>query len=163
MDPEAFTSSFFKWDPRGMMAPVPARLIEPVVLQQPQTMAMTGGYGGRPAPRELGGIEELFQAYGIRYFTAAKIAELGFTVNTLIGMKEEELEDMMNTVSQIFRWELLVGERYGIKAAVRAERRRLQEEDESRRRNLVAGDTINGLDALSQEGMHVAPHDLINL
>ncbi|MCI79125.1 protein UNIFOLIATA-like, partial [Trifolium medium] len=30
-------------------------------------------------PRELGGLEELFQAYGIRYYTAAKIAELGFT------------------------------------------------------------------------------------
>lgn len=37
-------------------------------------------------------------------------------------MKDEELEDMKNSLSHIYRWELLVGERYGIKAAVRAER-----------------------------------------
>lgn len=154
MDPEAFTSSFFKWDPRGVVAPVPAIMLQ----QQPQvtTGGTVGGYGGRPPPpgRELGGIEELFQAYGIRYYTAARIAELGFTVSTLVGMKEEELEDMMNTVSQVFRWELLVGERYGIKAAVRAERRRLQEEEEARRRQC---ETINGLDALSQEGLSEEP------
>lgn len=101
--------------------------------------------------RDLGGLEELFQAYGIRYYTAAKIAELGFTVNTLLDMKDEELDEMMNSLCQIFRWELLVGERYGIKAAVRAERRRLEDED-SRRRNLLSGDTTNPLDALSQEG-----------
>ncbi|KAL4326208.1 hypothetical protein GQ457_11G029700 [Hibiscus cannabinus] len=154
MDPETFAAgSFFKWDPRGVMAPTPARLMEAVAAAppQPQTVA---AYVGRP--RELGGIEELFQAYGIRYYTAAKIAELGFTVSTLLGMKEEELEEMMNSVSQIFRWELLVGERYGIKAAVRAERRRLEEED-SRRRHFVSGDTSNPLDALSQEGLPEEP------
>ena len=152
MDPEAFaTGSFFKWDPRGVVAPTPARFMEAVTVAQPQTTAaaVAAAYMGRP--RELGGIEELFQAYGIRYYTAAKIAELGFTVSTLLGMKEEELDEMMNSVSQIFRWELLVGERFGIKAAVRAERRRLEEED-SRRRHLVSGDTTNALDALSQEG-----------
>ncbi|KAK6250350.1 hypothetical protein SCA6_004355 [Theobroma cacao] len=157
MDPEAFTTgSFFKWDPRGVVAPTPARLMEAVAPPQPQTAAaVAAAYMGR-APRELGGIEELFQAYGIRYYTAAKIAELGFTVSTLLGMKEEELDEMMNSVSQIFRWELLVGERYGIKAAVRAERRRLEEED-SRRRHLVSGDTTNALDALSQEGLSEEP------
>ncbi|XVF08585.1 hypothetical protein REPUB_Repub07fG0016000 [Reevesia pubescens] len=154
MDPEAFaTGSFFKWDPRGVVAPTPARLMEAMVAPPPQ--AVTAAYMGRPRV-ELGGIEELFQAYGIRYYTAAKIAELGFTVSTLLGMKEEELDEMMNSVSQIFRWELLVGERYGIKAAVRAERRRLEEED-SRRRHLVSGDTTNALDALSQEGLSEEP------
>ena len=152
MDPEALaTGSFFKWDPRGVMAPTPARFMEAVAAPQPQTAAaVAAAYMGRP--RELGGIDELFQAYGIRYYTAATIAELGFTVSTLLGMKEEELDEMMNRVSQIFRWDLLVGERYGIKAAVRAERRRLEEED-SRRRHLVSGDTTNALDALSQEGL----------
>lgn len=69
-------------------------------------------------------------------------------------MKDEELEDMMNSLSHIFRWDLLVGERYGIKAAVRAERRRLDDEiDSSRRRHLFSNDTTtNVLDALSQEG-----------
>ncbi|XWS47737.1 hypothetical protein CRYUN_Cryun13aG0010600 [Craigia yunnanensis] len=153
MEPEAFaTGSFFKWEPRGVVAPASARFMEAVSAPQPQTAAAT--YMGRP--RELGGIEELFQAYGIRYYTATTIAELGFTVSTLLGMKEEELDEMMNTVSQIFRWDLLVGERYGIKAAVRAERRRLEEED-SRRRHLVSGDTTNALDALSQEGLSDEP------
>ncbi|KAK6153827.1 hypothetical protein DH2020_013466 [Rehmannia glutinosa] len=72
-------------------------------------------------PRELSGLEELFQAYGIRYYTAAKLAELGFTVSTLLDMRDEELEEMMDSLCHIFRWDLLVGERYGIKAA-RAER-----------------------------------------
>lgn len=127
------------------MVPAPNRLLE-AVAPPPQ---LTAGYAVRP--RELCGLEELFQAYGIRYYTAAKIAELGFTVNTLLDMKDEELDEMMNSLSQIFRWDLLVGERYGIKAAVRAERRRLEEED-SRRRHLLSGDTTNALDALSQEG-----------
>ncbi|KAG6388427.1 hypothetical protein SASPL_149853 [Salvia splendens] len=137
MDPDAFSASLFKWDPRAGLAP-PNRLLEAVV---PPPMR----------PRELGGLEELFQAYGIRYFTAAKIAELGFTVNTLVDMRDEELDEMMNSLCQIFRWDLLVGERYGIRAAVRAERRRLDEED-ARRRHLLSGDVSHALDALSQEG-----------
>ena len=73
-------------------------------------------------------------------------------MNTLLDMRDGELDDMMSSLSQIFRWDLLVGERYGIKAAVRAERRRLDDED-SRRRHTVSGDTTtNALDALSQEG-----------
>lgn len=130
MDPsDAFSASLFKWDTRGALA---------AVVPPPYSVR----------PRELGGLEELFQAYGVRYFTAAKIAELGFTVNTLLDMRDEELDEMMNSLSQIFRWDLLVGERYGIKAAVRAERRRLDDE-EARRRHLLAGDAF---DALSQEG-----------
>ncbi|XP_042034963.1 floricaula protein-like [Salvia splendens] len=142
MDPDAFSASLFKWDPRAGLAP-PNRLLEAVV---PPPMR----------PRELGGLEELFQAYGIRYFTAAKIAELGFTVNTLVDMRDEELDEMMNSLCQIFRWDLLVGERYGIRAAVRAERRRLDEED-ARRRHLLSGDVSHALDALSQEGLSEEP------
>ncbi|XP_050221309.1 floricaula/leafy homolog [Mercurialis annua] len=148
MDPEAFTASLFKWDPRTVVAQ-PNRLLEALAPLPPQQPPL-------PRPRELlCGLEELFQPYGIRFYTAAKIAELGFTVNTLLNMKDEELDEMMNSLSQIFRWDLLVGERYGIKAAVRAERRRLEEED-SRRRNLISGDT-NTLDALSQEGLSEEP------
>ncbi|XP_041992900.1 floricaula protein-like [Salvia splendens] len=121
MDPDGFSASMFKWG--GLAAPPPPP--------------------PPPPPRELGGLEELFQAYGIRYFTAAKIAELGFTVNTLLDMRDEELDDMMNSLCQIFRWDLLVGERYGIRAAVRAERRR----------HLLSADASHALDALSQEGL----------
>nr|ABP87785.1 floricaula [Coleus scutellarioides] len=150
MDPDAFSASLFKWDPRAGLAP-PNRLLEAVVPPPPLPPA---AFSVRP--RELGGLEELFQAYGIRYFTAAKIAELGFTVNTLLDMRDEELDEMMNSLCQIFRWDLLVGERYGIKAAVRAERRRLDEE-EARRRHLLSGDASHALDAPSQEGLSEEP------
>jgi hypothetical protein len=152
MDPDHFTASLFKWDPRGVV-PATNRLLEAVAPPQSAAAAAAAAvYSVRP--RELGGLEDLFQAYGIRYYTAARIAELGFTVNTLVDMKDEELDEMMNSLSQIFRWDLLVGERYGIKAAVRAERRRLEEE-ESRRRHLLSSDTTtNALDALSQEGSY---------
>ncbi|CAA0827319.1 Protein LEAFY [Striga hermonthica] len=147
MDPDAFSAGLFKWDPRA--AALQNRLLEAVVPPAPAP-----AYPVRP--RELGGLEELFQAYGIRYLTAAKIAELGFTVNTLVDMRDEELDEMMNSLSHIFRWDLLVGERYGIKAAVRAERRR-QDEEEARRRHLLSVDTAHALDALSQEGLSEEP------
>lgn len=150
MDPDAFTASLFKWDPRTVLPTAPP--LRPQLLDYAVTPSTAPSpYYPARLPRELGGLEELFQAYGIRYYTAAKIAELGFTVSTLVDMKDDELDDMMNSLSQIFRWDLLVGERYGIKAAIRAERRRLDEE-EIKRRGLLSGDTTNALDALSQEG-----------
>ncbi|KAM1025435.1 hypothetical protein ACFX2I_038487 [Malus domestica] len=158
MDPDAFSANLFKWDLRGMVVPTNRVHLEAAVPPAATAAGAAAGYTLRP-PRELGlgGLEDLFQAYGVRYYTAAKIAELGFTVNTLLDLKDDELDDMMSSLSQIFRWELLVGERYGIKAAVRAERRRFEEED-SRRRNPVSGDTTtNALDALSQEGLSEEP------
>ncbi|KAF5732253.1 LEAFY-like protein [Tripterygium wilfordii] len=147
MDPEAFTASLFKWDPRGVVQPV-NRLMEAVA--PPPALQVATEYGVRSW--ELGGLEDLFQAYGVRHYTAAKIAELGFTVSTLLNMRDEELDEMMNSLSHIARWDLLVGERYGIKAAVRAERRILYEED-CRRRHLLTSNITNNLDALSQEGL----------
>ncbi|KAL8250274.1 hypothetical protein R6Q59_033967 [Mikania micrantha] len=168
MDQDSLSANLFKWDTRAALAPPPARGYEPVTLQphQPQqsqqpppsmvaTSTAMGGYLVREN-RDLGGLEEVFHAYGVRYYTASKISELGFTANTLLDMKDEELDEMMNSLCHIFRWDLLVGERYGIKAAVRAERRRLEEED-SRRRYLLASDTGNTLDALSQEGLSEEP------
>lgn len=160
MDPEAFSASLFKWDPRGAMPP-PSRLLEPVAPPQPPPplpLSTAAAYSIRSSStRDLGGLEELFQAYGIRYYTAAKIAELGFTVNTLLDMKDEELDDMMNSLSQIFRWDLLVGERYGIKAAIRAEWRRMEEEEARRRGHILSDGGTNVLDALSQEGLSEEP------
>ncbi|CAA6657938.1 unnamed protein product [Spirodela intermedia] len=96
-------------------------------------------------PPGRGELEEMFQAYG---------------VSTLAAMREEELEDMMAALCHVFRWELLVGERYGIKAAVRTERRRRQldgffqlDEEEQRRRRQVVSPDSGALDALSQEGL----------
>nr|GMD66397.1 LEAFY [Ipomoea batatas] len=40
---------------------------------------------------------------------------MGFTVNTLRDMKKDEIDDMMTNLFHIFRWDLLVGERYGRK------------------------------------------------
>ncbi|KAB1217545.1 hypothetical protein CJ030_MR4G028426 [Morella rubra] len=156
MDPDPFTASLFKWDPRGVVPP-PNRLLEAVAPQAPPPPPAAAAASYSMRPRELGGLEDLFQAYGIRYYTAARIAELGFTVSTLLDMKDDELDDMMNSLSQIFRWDLLVGERYGIKAAVRAERRRLDEEDSRRRHLLSADTTTNAFDALSQEGLSEEP------
>ncbi|KAK4760718.1 hypothetical protein SAY87_005611 [Trapa incisa] len=153
-----FTAGLFKWDPNRLAAAP-----DPAVLQLPPS-ATTSSHQPQPLlplsspplplpppppPLRTVGMEELFQAYGIRYFTAAKIVELGFTVNTLIDMKDEELDDMMNSLSQIFRWELLVGERYGIKAAVRAERRRLL--------NPASDGAATVVDALSTEGLSEEP------
>lgn len=106
-----FTASLFKWDSNRLTEPVlpqPASLPQPL----PAPLPLPPTPPPPPQPPRMVGMEELFQAYGIRYFTTAKIAELGFTVNTLIDMKDEELDDMMNSLSQIFSWELLVGERY---------------------------------------------------
>ncbi|XP_021731881.1 floricaula/leafy homolog isoform X2 [Chenopodium quinoa] len=120
--------------------------------------AAAANAGGSGASSGSGGLEELFQTY----YTAAKIAEMGFTVNTLVDMKEEEVDEMMNSLSHLFRWDLLVGERYGIKAAIRAERRRLEDLEESRRHrhnhmslsNTPPPDSSHHpLDALSQEGL----------
>nr|QBQ95415.1 LFY-like protein [Argyranthemum frutescens]QBQ95417.1 LFY-like protein [Argyranthemum frutescens]QBQ95420.1 LFY-like protein [Argyranthemum frutescens]QHW04002.1 LEAFY [Argyranthemum frutescens] len=162
MDPDALSSNLFKWDTRATLAPPSSRLYEPITLvhQPPQSMVATSAapmssYLVRES-RDLGGLEEVFHAYGVRYYTATKISELGFTAHTLLDMRDEELDEMMNSLSHIFRWDLLVGERYGIKAAVRAERRRIDEE-ESRRRYLLSNDNANTLDALSQEGLSEEP------
>ncbi|CAN1317931.1 Floricaula/leafy homolog [Linum perenne] len=163
MDPEAFTASLFKWDPRTAAGGAsnnnnnnnnnnrPLMDVAPPPIQQQMAAALA--MRASPA-RDMCGLEGLFQTYGIRYYTVVKIAELGFTVSTLLEMKEDELDEMLTNLSHIFRWELFVGERFGVKAAVRAERRRLDDLEESRRRHLHSGDTAtNALDALSQEGL----------
>ncbi|KAF6169742.1 hypothetical protein GIB67_004134 [Kingdonia uniflora] len=150
MDPDTFSATLLRWDQRGLINPLaPA---PPPLPQPPQAPLVYGGYRQREL---LLGLEEFFQAYGIRYSTAAKIADMGFTVSTLLNMRDEELDEMMTSLCQLYRFDLMVGERYGIKAAVRAERRRFQEEAEelSRRRHLLESDAVNALDALSQEGL----------
>ncbi|KAJ8636982.1 hypothetical protein MRB53_011249 [Persea americana] len=163
MDPDAFSACLIKWDPRNSSAaPPPSHLLtSTLAVPHPPphaTIPLPGTSLCRPATT-LGGMEDFFQAYGVRYYTVARMAELGFTVSTLLDMKDEEIDDMMTSLSQIFRWDLLVGERYGIKAAVRAERRRLDEESaaSARRRYLLSSADATAFDALSQEGLSEEP------
>jgi hypothetical protein len=90
--------------------------------------------GGRRGVQTL---EELFQGYGVRIATLAKMTEMGFTVSTLVNMTEAELDDIIQTIADILQMDLLVGERYGIKSAVRAEKRHLDEELERQRLELL--------------------------
>ncbi|KAK8940234.1 hypothetical protein KSP40_PGU009938 [Platanthera guangdongensis] len=145
MDPgDAFSAGLFRWDPRttagpphaaaAAAQPCPSAAVSMVMAasqqhhhHNPHEVALQQHPPVPPATdsssREL---EEVFEGYGVRYSTVARIGDLGFTASTLAGMREEEVDDMMATVSHLFRWDLLVGERYGIKAAIRAERRRLE-------------------------------------
>ncbi len=78
-------------------------------------------------------LEDLFDNYGVRHQTLAKISDMGFTVNTLIRMTEQELDDVIQTMVENFHIELLFGERYGLKAAVRAEKKAIEDEAERQR------------------------------
>jgi hypothetical protein len=60
-------------------------------------------------------------------------------------MTERELDDMMAALAGLFRWDVLLGERFGLRAALRAERGRVM----SLGGRFHTGST---LDAASQEG-----------
>nr|BAB93543.1 LFY homolog [Angiopteris lygodiifolia] len=83
-------------------------------------------------------LEELFKDYGVRYSTLAKMSEMGFTVNTLVNMTEQELEDLVMVILESCQVQLLVGEKYGIKSAVRAEKKRVDEECERLRLDMFS-------------------------
>ncbi|GLJ52812.1 hypothetical protein SUGI_1125080 [Cryptomeria japonica] len=88
--------------------------------------------------KELKSLEELFREYGVRYMTMAKMTEMGFTANTLVNMTEEEVDDLIKTLVEIYRMDLLLGERYGIKSAIRAEKKRLQDSLEMQKLELLS-------------------------
>lgn len=83
--------------------------------------------------KQLNSLEDFFKDYGVRFTTIAKIMELGFTVSTLVNMTEQEIEDVIHTMLEGGHVELLVGEKYGLKSAIRAEKKRQQEEMERQR------------------------------
>nr|AGT16538.1 floricaula/leafy-like protein [Saccharum hybrid cultivar R570] len=133
MDPnDAFSAAHpFRWDlgPPAHAAPAPPPPPPPQLLPHAPLV--------NAAPREL---EDLVAGYGVRPSTVARISELGFTASTLLGMTERELDDMMAALAGLFRWDVLLGERFGLRAALRAERGRVM--------SLGGGST---LDAASQE------------
>nr|AAF77606.1 ZamfuLFY protein [Zamia furfuracea] len=165
MDPESFPAAFFKWDQirsSSSAPPMQQRVFEfgiPAAATATNTNANTAN--GR---KELSSLEDLFRHYGVRYVTLTKMVEMGFTVNTLVNMTEQEVDDVIRALVEIYRTDLLVGEKYGIKSAVRAERKRL---DEIERKRLelfnvdIDGkrriDHENALDTLSQEGLSEEP------
>nr|AAT75301.1 leafy-like protein [Ginkgo biloba] len=132
MDAEDFgaaaaAAGFFRWDQRSTAFQKDNRPFE--LLLPPN------------ARKELKSLEDLFREYGVRYSTMAKMNEMGFTANTLVNMTEEEIEDLMKALVEIYRMDLLIGERYGIKSAVRAEKKRLQDNLEMQRLELLSAET----------------------
>ena len=84
-------------------------------------------------PNHLELLEDLFKDYGVRTSTIVKFLEMGFTVNTLVNMTEPEIDDVITTMMEGYQMELLVGEKYGLKSAIRAEKKRQEEEIEQQR------------------------------
>nr|AAF77607.1 ZamfuNdly protein [Zamia furfuracea] len=126
MDAENFPAGLFRsWDQRAVFHKADNRSFDLVLP-----------LNGRK--ELLKSLEDLFREYGVRYSTLTKMCEMGFTANTLVNMTEEEIEDLMKTLVEIYRMDLLIGERYGIKSAVRAEKKRLQENLEMQRLELLS-------------------------
>ncbi|KAJ7533347.1 hypothetical protein O6H91_13G044600 [Diphasiastrum complanatum] len=66
------------------------------------------------------------------------MTEMGFTVNTMLNMTEQEVEDLIKAMFEIYNVELLVGEKYGIKSAIRAEKKHMEEDLERQRLELLS-------------------------
>ncbi|KAK3143816.1 hypothetical protein QOZ80_4AG0305330 [Eleusine coracana subsp. coracana] len=145
MDPnDAFSAAHpFRWDLGPPLAHAAAAPPPPPPQQQHHHAVPLLPLALPPAnaPREL---EDLVAGYGVRPSTVARISELGFTASTLLGMTERELDDMMAALAGLFRWDVLLGERFGLRAALRAERARVMS---------LGGrfNTGSTLDAASQE------------
>lgn len=108
--------------------------------------------------KQLKLLEDLFKDYGVRSTTIIKVMEMGFTVSTLVNMMEQEIDDVIKTMMEGYQMELLVGEKYGLKSAIRAERKRQEEEMERQRLQMLAKNSKkhksddSGMVATSAEG-----------
>jgi hypothetical protein len=60
---------------------------------------------------------QLFEYYGMWHHTLAQMSDMGFTVNTLIAMTEQELDEVIQTMVENFHIQLVLGERYGLKGS----------------------------------------------
>ncbi|CAM6019410.1 unnamed protein product [Sphagnum balticum] len=70
---------------------------------------------------------QLFEKFGVRRHTIAKMSDMAFTVNTLVRMTEPELDEVIQIMLEDFLMGLLLGERYGLKVAVRVEKKTIEE------------------------------------
>ena len=99
-------------------------------------------------------LEDLFKDYGVRAATIVKFMEMGFTFNTLVNMIEPEIDDVIKTMVEGYQMELLVGERYGLKSAIRAEKKR-QDEEVERQRLKTLGNSNGKKQKLDENGTAV--------
>ena len=53
------------------------------------------------------------------------MAAMGFTTNTLVNMTEEEIEDLMKTLVELYQMDLPIGKRFEITSAMRAEKEQI--------------------------------------
>lgn len=71
---------------------------------------------------------ELFEKFGVRAPHHRQDEwYMGFTVNTLVQMTEPELDEVIQIMLEDFHIGLLLGERYGFKVAVQAEKKTIEE------------------------------------
>ena len=89
------------------------------------------------ASRESRRLKELFKDFGVQPSTVAVMGQMGFTLSTLINMKDEEVDFVIKSMIEEYHLDLLMGEQFGIKAAIRAKRRLLEEETEQQRMDLI--------------------------
>lgn len=111
--------------------------ITTAMAQKDNPLAYEFGFTGMPR-REAKTLEDLFKNYGVRLQTIARMCDMGFTVNTLLRMTEQELDDVIATMVENYQVELLFGERYGIKSAVRAEKKSLDDEADRQRMSVMS-------------------------
>lgn len=97
--------------------------------------------GAAMAGKESRKLKELFKDFGVLPATLAIMAQMGFTVSTLINMKDDEVDYVIKSMIEEYHLDLLMGEQFGIKAAVRAKRRLLDEEMEQQRMDLAGRTT----------------------
>ncbi len=72
-------------------------------------------------------LQELYENYGVRQHTIAKMSDMALiTVNTLVFMTEQKLDEVIQSMVENFHIELLLGERYGLKVAVRTEEKAIE-------------------------------------
>lgn len=89
------------------------------------------------AAKESRRLKELFKDFGVQPATLAIMGQMGFTLSTLINMKDEEVDFVIKSIIEEYHLDLLMGEQFGIKAAIRAKRRLLDEEMEQQRLDLA--------------------------
>lgn len=89
------------------------------------------------AAKESRRLKELFKDFGVQPATLAVMGQMGFTLSTLINMKDEEVDFVIKSIIEEYHLDLLMGEQFGIKAAIRAKRRLLDEEMEQQRLDLT--------------------------
>eukprot|EP00249_Psilotum_nudum_P016720 c25961_g1_i5 orf=768-1646(-) len=115
------------------------------------------GYGCRG--RASKNLQDLFNDYGIRPSTLAVIAQMGFTASTLVNMTEREIDCLIETMMENYHLDMLVGEKFGIKSALRAERRILEEVEQqslatsSKIEKKEKNDQVSGVNGSVIQGM----------